>query len=136
MSVTKKQRAFIDHYLKCWNATEAAKQAGYSEKTAYSIGWENLRKPEIAEAISKRLSAMAMTADEALSRLAIMARDGKTENTRLRALEIIGKHHGLFADRVEHSGGQELVFRVVYGDDRESSAPAQSASEAGRDQRE
>lgn len=47
MSLNEKQKAFCEHYAACLNATEAAKRAGYSEKTAYSIGNENLKKPEI-----------------------------------------------------------------------------------------
>ena len=71
---TGKQQAFIDHYLICWNATEAAKLAGYSERTAYSIGHENLNKPEIKEEIHKRVSELTMTADEALVRMTQIAR--------------------------------------------------------------
>lgn len=52
--LTNKQRLFVAHYLECWNATEAAKRAGYSEKTAYSIGHENLKKPEIGAEIERR----------------------------------------------------------------------------------
>lgn len=74
MSFTDKQQAFIDHYLTCWNATEAAKLAGYSEKTAYSIGHENLNKPEIKEEIQKRVSELTMTADEALVLMTEIAR--------------------------------------------------------------
>lgn len=47
-----RQLAFAENYA-CWgNATKAAKAAGYSEKTAYSQGWELLRKPEIIAAIA------------------------------------------------------------------------------------
>lgn len=49
---TVKQQRFIDAYE--GNATEAARKAGYSKKTAEAIGHENLRKPYIAEAIAKR----------------------------------------------------------------------------------
>lgn len=51
--LTHKQRIFIVEYLRDFNATRAAIAAGYSKKTAHSIGWENLRKPEIQAAISK-----------------------------------------------------------------------------------
>lgn len=47
MKLTHKQRMFADEYLKCGNATEAAIKAGYSKKTARSIGNENLTKPYI-----------------------------------------------------------------------------------------
>lgn len=72
--LTNKQKVFIDEYLKCFNATAAAKAAGYSEKTAYSMGWENLRKPEIKAEIEARLDEVHMGSDEALKLLADMAR--------------------------------------------------------------
>ena len=72
--MTNRQRVFVEEYLRCWNATEAALRAGYSEKTARSIGHENLTKPDIAAAIEQRLSEMHMGTDEALSLLADMAR--------------------------------------------------------------
>ena len=53
--MTEKQKLFCEEYLIDLNATQAALRAGYSEKTAYSIGNENLKKPEIQEYIQKRL---------------------------------------------------------------------------------
>ena len=47
MNLTPKQRAFADFYIELGNATEAARRAGYSAKTAKSIGAENLTKPDI-----------------------------------------------------------------------------------------
>ena len=74
MALTAKQEAFVNEYLISRNATRAAIAAGYSEKTAYAIGWENLRKPEIAKVISQRVTESAMSADEVLERLAKQAR--------------------------------------------------------------
>jgi phage terminase small subunit len=72
-----KQKLFVAEYLVDFNATRAAIAAGYSPKTAYSIGEENLRKPEIAHAIalktSKRLTSLEVTADRVLQELAKMA---------------------------------------------------------------
>lgn len=42
--LTPKQKAFADNYIISGNATGAAKQAGYSEKTAKIIGTKNLTK--------------------------------------------------------------------------------------------
>jgi phage terminase small subunit len=67
--LTNKQRAFIEHYLKCWNAAESARRAGYSERTARFIGSENLTKPNIRAEIDKRLEELAMSAAEVLARL-------------------------------------------------------------------
>lgn len=69
-----KQKVFIQEYVKDFNATQAALRAGYSPKTAYSIGHENLTKPDIAAAIKARLDESAMSADEVLHRLAEHAR--------------------------------------------------------------
>ena len=74
MALNNKQQLFVDEYLKCFNATKAALLAGYSENTASEIGYENLRKPQIEDAISKRLKQTAMSADEVLMRLAEQAR--------------------------------------------------------------
>ena len=57
--LTGKQQNFVNEYLIDLNATAAAKRAGYSEKSAYHSGWENLRKPEIVAEISKRQKRMA-----------------------------------------------------------------------------
>lgn len=112
MALTNKQQAFIDEYLKCWNATEAAIRAGYSEKTAYSIGHENLNKPDIAEEIQRRVSERAMSADEVLIRLAEQAR-GATE-------EFIVVRAGLpFFDweRLQAAGKLHLVKKLKYSSD-------------------
>jgi phage terminase small subunit len=71
--LTGRQQAFILEYVKDWNATRSAIAAGYSKKTAYSIGSENLRKPEIKAEIDKRLTEMVMSSAEVLKRLSDMA---------------------------------------------------------------
>lgn len=61
MGINTRQKRFADLWLESFNATEAAKKAGYSEKTAATIGYENLRKPEIAAYIHARLRAQDMS---------------------------------------------------------------------------
>lgn len=73
-TMNKKQEVFVSEYLKCWNASEAARRAGYSERTAYAIGSELLRKPEVEAAIQARLAEVHMSADEALKLTADIAR--------------------------------------------------------------
>lgn len=53
-----KQRLFVMEYLRDFNATRAAMAVGYSKKTAYAIGWENLRKPQIQAEIKRQKEAM------------------------------------------------------------------------------
>jgi phage terminase small subunit len=52
--VTRKQERFVQEYLVDLNATQAAIRAGYEPRSAYSIGQENLKKPEIQAAIQAR----------------------------------------------------------------------------------
>jgi phage terminase small subunit len=72
--LTAKQQRFVDEYLIDLNATQAAIRAGYSEKTAYSVGHENLKKPEIQKAIqeaqNKRAERTEITQDMVLQELA------------------------------------------------------------------
>ena len=56
MKLTPKQKAFCDYYIETGNASEAARKAGYSQKTAPFIGAENLKKPQIKEYISERMN--------------------------------------------------------------------------------
>lgn len=49
-----RQKLFADWYIKLMHVTNAAINAGYSKKTAYSIGSENLTKPEIQAYIAQR----------------------------------------------------------------------------------
>lgn len=54
MTATLKQKAFVDFYVTCRNGAEAARRAGYSEKTARQIATENLSKPVILAAIAEK----------------------------------------------------------------------------------
>lgn len=61
--LTPKQELFCYEYLaNRLNATVAASKAGYSPKTAYSIGQENLKKPEIQSRIQKLKDNLAEAA--------------------------------------------------------------------------
>lgn len=97
--LTDKQKAFVEEYLACWNATEAARRAGYqgNDNTLSTIGCQNLRKLNIAEKINERLRAKAMSADEILARLADQARgdlgDLLNEEGRIDLLDV--KQRGL-----------------------------------------
>nr|DAH99016.1 MAG TPA: Terminase small subunit [Caudoviricetes sp.] len=65
LTLTQKQKRFCEEYIKTTNASAAAVAAGYSKKTAGAIGAENLKKPQIAAYIKKRLNEQdaALVAD-------------------------------------------------------------------------
>ena len=77
--LTNKQQIFVDEYLKSWNATDAARKAGYkgNDKTLSVVGSENLAKPCIATIIESRLEESLqdskITADETLQGLSDIA---------------------------------------------------------------
>ena len=57
MDLTPKQKAFADEYIKNGgNASDAARKAGYSEKTAYSMGQQNLKKLVVSSYIAAKQS--------------------------------------------------------------------------------
>lgn len=87
-ALTAKQRKFVLHYLSSLNASAAAREAGYSERTAAAIGYENLRKPQIAAAISAGMAIQAMPAEEILARLAAQARGSMADFLRVDEEEI------------------------------------------------
>lgn len=72
--LTRKQEAFIDAYLVCFNGAEAARRAGYSEKTARTIASNLLAAVDISEQIKSRMAEVHMSADEALKLTADIAR--------------------------------------------------------------
>lgn len=53
MGLNEKQKRFCDEYVIDYNATQSAIRAGYSEKTAYSIGQRMLKKVEIQKQIAE-----------------------------------------------------------------------------------
>lgn len=55
MNLTPKQKKFCEYYIQSGNATDAARKAGYSKKSAEAIGLENLGKPVIKAYIKERM---------------------------------------------------------------------------------
>lgn len=74
MKLNDKQKRFCLEYIVDLNATQAAIRAGYSEKTAKSMGCENLTKPDIQAYVQKLMSERSkrteITADNVLKELA------------------------------------------------------------------
>lgn len=145
--MTKKQKLFVEEYLIDLNATQAAIRAGYSSETAYSIGSENLKKPEIRaridKAMAERSKRTGINQDRVLQELAkigfanirdvvdpdtakvlpqakeedlaciqsikVKPNEWGTEREvkmydKKAALVDIGRHLGMFKDKVEVSG--------------------------------
>ena len=125
-NLTLKQERFCQEYIIDGNATRAALAAKYSENSAASIGSENLQKPEIIARIREleadRMARTRITQDWVVKKLAqnveramqaepVFDAEGKPTGEYLyqgqaanKALELLGKTHGMFTDRQEISG--------------------------------
>ena len=102
--LTPKQAAFVHEYLIDLNATQAAIRAGYSQKTANRIATENLSKPVIQEALREAREAREkrslITVEWVLAQIASIAQDEEAQQRdRLKALELLGKHLGMWERR-------------------------------------
>ncbi len=109
-TLTPKQERFVEEYMLDLNATQAALRAGYSERTAYCMGIENLKKPVIAKAIAERQAAVAVetgvtlqTVIGGLLREATFQGDGASHGARVSAWAKLGDHLGAFKQRLELS---------------------------------
>lgn len=143
--LTAKQKRFCDEYLIDMNITQAAIRAGYSKKTAYAIGQENLKKPTLKEYIGKRMAEKEakLVADQAevmkyltsvlrgqsQSEIVVVEGTGEgcseartmqkapDEKERLKAAELLGRAHMMFTDKVQQEVDMDLSITVDYGED-------------------
>jgi phage terminase small subunit len=114
--LTTKQRLFVEAYLVTSNATESARRAGYkgNANTLAQVGDENLKKPKIAELVSKRVEKAVMTADEWMTEVAELARQAEKDSDRLTAYGLLGKPLNLTNNvKNEHSGEVVIATRVI-----------------------
>lgn len=113
--LTEKQKRFIDYYIETANATESAKRAGYSEKTAKNIGAENLTKLNffIQKKLEEKESNRIASQDEVLEYLTKVMRGEEKDQfgldaslqDRTKCAELLGKRYGTFVDKKDFSGG-------------------------------
>jgi len=109
--MTPKQTLFVKEYLVDLNATQAAIRAGYSAKTAEQQGSRLLRNAQVAAAVesgqAERAERVEVKADDVLrdiKRIAGKAETAGEYGAALKGRELLGKHLGLWVDKVEHSG--------------------------------
>lgn len=104
--MTPKQKTFVDEYLLDLNATRAAIRAGYSPRTAEQQGYRLLRNVQVANAVKAAQAARAdrtrKHSDWVLNQLVEnheAARASGQLSQSNRALELIGRHIGMFTDK-------------------------------------
>ena len=112
---------FIDNYLKTQNATQSAKDAGYTGNCR-QMGYSNLQKPYIKAEIDRRrqgyvakIEARAdvtniATIEEALKFQSGIMRDEKIDKVlRLKASELIVKAYGGYTNAINVDPDEEIV---------------------------
>lgn len=108
--LTPKQHAFAEAYIRLGNATQSAIEAGYSRRTASSIGPENLKKPAVAAYIRARMRELdeqrVAKANEVLEFYTRVMRGEEKDQFGLDAA---------LADRLK--AGAELMKRYAVGED-------------------
>lgn len=118
--LTEKQKRFIDYYVETANATESAKRAGYSSKTAKNIGAENLTKLNyfIQERLQQLENNRIASQEEVLQYLTKVMRGEEKDQfeldaslqDRTKCAELLGKRYGTFKEKVEVAGNIPVVI--------------------------
>lgn len=94
-ALTPVQLRFVDHYLTCKSAAQAARLAGYSERSAKVRACKILKKPSIQAEIAKRTLSLKITKENVLKEVTDIAREETTKKSdRLNAYALIAKIKG------------------------------------------
>ena len=127
-NLTEKQLRFVEEYLGCYNATQAALRAGYSPKSAYSQGNRLLKHDEIKEEISRKQEEISRRLDiskEGLLReLQYLLAQAQLKGATTNALEIIKQiakmtgHDGVTKVDIT-SGGKSFTFNYIVPEEDE-----------------
>ena len=121
--LTTKQKIFCDEYLKSGNAKEAAIKAGYSPKTAKSIGQENLTKPDLKAYIDAKMAEIEShkiaDAKEVLEFYTKVLRDEVVEEVPMSTADdvVVIKKKPSFKDKITAS--KEIMKRYPLVDPSE-----------------
>ncbi len=119
MSLTSKQACFTQEYLIDLNATQAAIRAGYSPKTAEVQGSRLLGNAKVREAVETGMKARSerteITQDEVIQGLkkeATLEGEGSTHGARVSAWAHLGRHLGMFNDKL-HLGADNSLAALM-----------------------
>ena len=105
-----KQKHFVEVYLQTYNASEACRQAGFSDSMANKLMQNPLVSNEINKGIDVSLKKAKVDNRSVLGQLAQIAMEqdpvskGMRWSDKLRALELLGKHLGMFKSEETDQG--------------------------------
>jgi len=121
--LTMKQRLFVEAYFACnYNATEAARQAGYNGQNLNRVGSELLTKPHVKAAIeelaNKKIREISLNEEYVIRKLVKTIEKAEQDNNLtavLRGIELAAKNLGMLRDRTEITGkdGEAIKYEEV-----------------------
>ena len=99
--LTDKQERFAQAYVLHRNATEAAKAAGYAERSAYNQGYRMLKNEEIIERISDLENELETNIDviQEIENQYTFAKNSGHTNSAIKALELLSRIRGANSDK-------------------------------------
>jgi phage terminase small subunit len=118
LALTPRQRKFAEEYVLDFNATAAAIRAGYAPGTADKQGHLLSKHEGIAFLIddlirSREAKIVSVTPDYVLQRVTdIINKEGAKDGDKLRGLELLARHLGMFIDRTEITGKDGEAIRI------------------------
>ena len=127
MAVAKlspKQRAFVNEYVVDFNGTQAAIRAGYSDRGANVAAVRLLSNAtvltELAKVNERKDALRQISVNEVLTMLEREATAGDLDqpnSARIKAQELIGKHIGMFSDKVtgQNTGAGPPIINIQFG---------------------
>ena len=113
--LNKKQEKFAQSYIIHRNATEAAKAAGYSDRSAANQGYRLINNIEVQERIEDLESELTTTldvVDEIENQYSFAKANGHT-NSAIKALELLSRIRGSKGDSEKELDKKELKEEIV-----------------------
>lgn len=114
--LTGRQARFVEEYLIDLNATQAAIRAGYTAKFAHTNAAKLLQNTTVMDAVQAaqaKLSEETLVTQkmviEGLLNEAKLSGEGSSHSARVSAWAHLGKHLGMFVEKVESKNKTELT---------------------------
>ena len=114
--LTEKQKRFVKEYVIDYNATKSAQRAGYSEKTAYSIGNQLLNNIEVQKALQKQIAKLNDKAEASAEEAVKMCRDIALIDSRdyvekriSKGIELYGRTQAAFVEKIKSESTVDLT---------------------------
>lgn len=116
-SMSVRQLAFCKEYIVDFNALRACIRAGYSEKSAQYISYDLMKLRSVLRLIELYTSEAPnslrqIDKDYVIQKVTEIITTATRDSDKLRGLELIAKHLGMFIERTEITGRDGEAIRI------------------------